>query len=131
MELFSQSTPGVAVRKLFLTCTCCPAVANLPGNVRALVETAQADWLFVELPVIAAPGLLAEIDRTLRWPRSLVACLTPAWAKAQRAKLLSPFQSLLLKEASTVIASPLDAAQAVDRLLPACRARTATCTISP
>ena len=117
MEAFCQGTPGVVVRKLSLPCLCCPAVSDLPGNVRALVETAEADWLFIEMPVIAAPGLLAEFDRMLCWPRPLVVCLTPTWAKAWHTQALSPFQSCLLDEADTVIANPGEATLATDALL--------------
>lgn len=85
--------------------------------------------VFAEQKMI--PRVFAAVVRAVTAARTLGACLTPAWAKAQRAKSLSPFQSLLLKKAGTVIASPLDAARAVDRLLPACGAHTATCTVSP
>jgi len=118
MENFCRETPGVVWRKLSLPCTCCPAAADLPGAVRALVGPARADWLFLELPVIAAPGLLAEFDQMLGWSRSFVACLTPRWARALAAEEIPPFQSVLFGQADIVIAGPSDAERAVDRLIP-------------
>lgn len=117
MENFCRETPVVAWRKLVLPCTCCPAAADLPDAVRALVGPARADWLFLELPVIAAPGLLGEFDRILGWSRSLVACLTPRWAQARTAEETSPFLSVLFGQADIVIAGPADAERAVEHLI--------------
>ena len=73
--------PGVVVRGCFLPCTCCPSAADLLAAVHGLVQANQPNWIFIEIPVIAAPGLIAEFDRMVRWPRSLVVGLTPAWVR--------------------------------------------------
>jgi hypothetical protein len=109
--------PGVVVRGCFLPCTCCPAAADLPAAVHGLVQANQPNWIFIEIPVIAAPGLIAEFDRMLRWPRSLVVCLTPAWVRARRMGLQSPFQSLLLETADVTISNDEEATAAMARVL--------------
>lgn len=110
--------PGVIVRGCFLPCTCCPAAADLPAAVHGLVAANQPNWIFIEIPVIAAPGLIAEFDRMVRWPRSLIVCLTPAWARARRMGSLSPFQSLLLETADVTISNDEEANAAMARVLP-------------
>jgi hypothetical protein len=110
--------PGVVVRGCFLPCTCCPAAADLPAAVHGLVAANQPNWIFIEIPVIAAPGLIAEFDRMVRWPRSLIVCLTPAWARARRMGSLSPFQSLLLETADVTISNDEEANAAMARVLP-------------
>jgi G3E family GTPase len=106
MDGFAQDTPGVTVRRLLLPCTCCPALADLPGALRALVAAVRPDWLFVEVPALAAAGLAAEFDRVLGWPRELVVCLDRAWATARREHGLSPFQMILLELADRVVSNP-------------------------
>ncbi len=106
MEKFAQDSPGVAVRRLLLPCTCCPALAELPGALRALVAAVRPDWVFVEVPALAAAGLVAEFDRVLGWPRELVVCLDRAWATAQREHASSPFQMVLLELADRVVSNP-------------------------
>jgi G3E family GTPase len=106
MEGFVQNTPGVTVRRLLLPCICCPALADLPGALRALVAAARPDWLFVEVPALAAAGLVAEFARVLGWPRELVVCLDQAWATARREHGLSPFQMVLLELADRVVSNP-------------------------
>lgn len=118
LENFCQETSGVTLGRLALPCLCCPGAAGLQGMVMALVRAAQADWLFLELPVLAAPGLLAEFDRDPGWPRSFVVCLTPRWAEALAAQEMPPFQAALFEEADAIIAGPVDALQAMDRLFP-------------
>jgi Ni2+-binding GTPase involved in maturation of urease and hydrogenase len=102
MEQFCAGFPGTALRKLSLPCLCCPAAADLPAAVRALVSESRADWIFVEVPAVAANGLLAEFDQQVGWPRSIVVCLNAAWAKAARSGMLSFFQSCLLDSADAV-----------------------------
>ena len=111
-------TPSVVVHECFLPCTCCPAAADLPSAVRGLVQASQADWLLIELPVIAAPGLITEFDRVVGWPRSVVVCLTPAWERARRMGLLAPFQMLLLETADMKIANVDEAMAAIARIVP-------------
>jgi hypothetical protein len=106
MEGFAQDTLGVTVRRLLLPCTCCPALAALPGALRALVAAVRPDWFFVEVPAMAAAGLVAEFDRVLGWPRELVVCLGRTWATAQREHALSPFQMVLLELADRIVSNP-------------------------
>jgi hypothetical protein len=80
MEGFAQGTPGVAVRRLLLPCTCCPA--------------------------LAAAGLVAEFERACGWPRELVVCLDRVWATHQREHASSPFQMVLLELADRVVLKP-------------------------
>jgi hypothetical protein len=105
-ERFAQETPGVAVRRVFLPCPCCPALADLPGAVNQLIAETGAAHLFLELPAVAAAGLLAEFDRTAGWPRQVVVCKSAAWADAGRRGVYSPFYGALLTLADTVIEPP-------------------------
>jgi Ni2+-binding GTPase involved in maturation of urease and hydrogenase len=105
-EKFVQETPGLAVRRVFLPCPCCPALADLPGTVNQLVAESGAAHLFLELPAVAAAGLLAEFDRTFGWPRQVVVCKSAAWADAERRGVFSPFYGGLLDLADTVIEPP-------------------------
>lgn len=106
MERFVQIVSDLTVRRLFLPCPCCPAVADLPRHARALVEESGADWLFVELPVLPAIGLIAEFDTFVHWPREVVVCLNAHWAKARRTRTLSYFQTRLVDAADRVIDTP-------------------------
>lgn len=83
MEGFARDTP-VTLGRLPLPCICCPSLADLPGTLRALVAAGSADSLFVEVPAMAAAGLLAEFDGVLGWPRELVVCLDRAVAAVSR-----------------------------------------------
>ena len=105
MELFAKNIPGVTVRRLHLPCPCCPARADLPGALRALVAV-RPDWLFVEVPALAAAGLAADFDRALGWPRELVVCLDQVWATHQREHALPPFQMVLLEIADRIVSNP-------------------------
>ena len=91
-EKFAAASPGLAVEKLFPPCICCPGLAGLSRAVRALAERAGMRRIFIELPLIATPGLLAEFDRDPAWPRELV-LLRPA------AGPLLPAEELLALEA--------------------------------
>jgi hypothetical protein len=106
MERFAQEPPGVAVRRVFLPCLCCPALADLTGGLRQLVADARTDWLFLEVPSIAAAGLLAEFDRAIGWPRQLVVCQGAASAEAPRRPDPAPFFSNLLDLADSVVPGP-------------------------
>ncbi len=106
MESFCADLPRLSLRKLFLPCLCCPEASDLSGAVGRLVTETGADWLFLELPVIAAPGLLAVFDRQIRIPRTVVMRLTPSWARAVKAGMLSPFQSGMFDAADVVITNP-------------------------
>ena len=117
-DTVGNGAPGVVVHGCFLPCTCCPAAADLPSAVRGLVEASQANWLFIEMPVIAAPGLITEFDRVVGWPRTIVVSLTPAWERARRLGLLSPFQMLLLETADLKIANDDEATAALARIVP-------------
>ncbi|MFA5056739.1 MAG: GTP-binding protein [Opitutaceae bacterium] len=106
MDRFAQDTPGVSVRQFIQPCLCCPALADLPGMLRALVAMLRPDWCFVEVPAITAAGLVAEFDRVLGWPRELVVCLDRAWAAARNEQGLSLFQMVLLELADRIVANP-------------------------
>ncbi|HXQ80929.1 MAG TPA: GTP-binding protein [Opitutaceae bacterium] len=106
MEGFAQRTPGVSVRRILLPCTCCAALADLPGAVRALVASERPNRIFVEVPAVAAAGLLAEFDRELGWQRELTVCLDRSWDMARREHALSPFQAELLERADRVVPNP-------------------------
>jgi len=106
MEGFARDTPGVVVWRLLLPCICCPSLADLPGTLRALVAPAYPDWLFVEVPALAAAGQLAEFDRACGWPREVVVCLDGAWTNARCEQTLSPFQMALLELAGSVVPNP-------------------------
>jgi hypothetical protein len=103
MERFAQGTPGVSVRRLLLPCTCCAALADLPGALCALVASVRPNWVFIEVPALAAAGLLAEFDRNLGWPRELAVCLDRAWETARLEHALSPFHMGLLERADQVL----------------------------
>lgn len=106
MERFARVVPRVSVRRLILPCLCCPGAAELPRRVRALAEESGADRLFVDLPVLAAAGLIAEFDALVRWPREIVVCLDAGWTAARHADSLSYFQFSLLSAADRVIDAP-------------------------
>jgi len=103
MERFAQEVPGVAARRIFLPCSCCPALADLPGALRQLIADVRPDWVFLEMPAIAVAGLLEEFDRAIGWPRQVVVCQGAAWVEAQRRHDLSPFFTNLLDLADAVV----------------------------
>ena len=105
-ENFAREVPLLAVRRLVLPCLCCPALANLPSAVQSLAASTGADWLFVEVPAIAAAGVIAEFDRALGWPRQVVICPGAAWEAAPRSAELPFFLSNLLSLADTVVTRP-------------------------
>lgn len=105
-ERFAQSTPGLSVRRLALPCPCCPALADLPGAVHALLVAARPDWLFFEVPALAAKGILADFDRTFGWPRGVVVCLDQAWTRALQDQRLLPFHLAMLELADRVVPYP-------------------------
>lgn len=108
-------TPGVVVHRCFLPCTCCQDAAALPTAVREIVEGRELKWLFLQVPILAAAGLVAEFDRVVRWPREFVINLTPAWEQARRRGTLSPFQMLLIEAASLTFANEREASAAIAR----------------
>lgn len=118
VENFCRESPGIALRKIVPTCTCCPGAVDLPGHALALTENGQTDWLLIELPVLSAPGLLAEFDRLLHWPRKLVTCLTPAWSRDYQTGEMSPFQSALFAKATMLVTNPAEAQAVLDRCSP-------------
>jgi hypothetical protein len=103
----ARNTTSVTVRRFPLPCTCRPALADLPGALRALTATVRPDWLFIEVPALAASGLLGEFDRALSWQREVVVCLDRAWASALQEQSLSPFHLALLELADHVVASQM------------------------
>ncbi len=94
--------PQVSVQTMVLPCLCCPSAIDLAGVVRTLVGIRRPDCLFLQLPVLAAAGLLAEFDTRLGWPREFVVCLNAAWSQARREEALSYFQFQLLSAATRV-----------------------------
>jgi len=116
MEGFMAARPGFALRKLFLPCFCCPGRSNLAGELRALVEKVSPDWTFIEMPAIAAVGLMPELDGTVGPGSLVVVCLSEAWAAAQRENMMMPFQTALIAAASAVITGSDDAERLIDQL---------------
>lgn len=100
---FAKRVPGVEVRWLALPCQCCPWLADLPRVARSCAETSGATWLVIDVPPLAASGLLAEFDRVLGWPRDVVVWLNAEWARARREDKLSPFQANLLALSGRVV----------------------------
>jgi Ni2+-binding GTPase involved in maturation of urease and hydrogenase len=102
-ERFARANPGLAVRRVLLACPCCPAQAFLPETVRALVAETGAEQVFLELPAVAAAGLLGEFDRELGWPREVVLLLDPRWERLHREGDAPPFLAVLAGSASTIL----------------------------
>ncbi|MDO8544114.1 MAG: hypothetical protein Q7S40_27040 [Opitutaceae bacterium] len=103
VERLAKIAPPITTRRVYLPCPCCPAAADLPGHIRALVDVSQPDWLFIELPVLPASGLVGEFDAVLGWERVLVVCLDDRWAEARRLHRFSPFQASFIESANQVI----------------------------
>jgi hypothetical protein len=107
--------PGARVNKLTLPCLCCPELAGLPAAVRSMCGApgGPVSHLFIKIPDIAAPRLLAEFDRAVGWPRTLVVCLGAGWARVRAAQQTLPlFLSTLLALADEIITPPADTAAA-------------------
>lgn len=102
-ENFVREVPRVAVHRLVLPCLCCPGLANAPSAMQRLAASSGADWLFVEVPALAAAGVIAEFDRVLGWPRQVVICPGAAWEAVPRTAELPFFLSHLLALADTVV----------------------------
>ena len=105
MEAFVREVPGVSVRRLLLPCTCCLALADLPGTLRETVEAVRPGWLFLEVPALVAAGLVAEFDRVLGWPREVAVCLDAGWGAALRDDSMSPFETAIIGLADCVVPS--------------------------
>lgn len=103
LERFARVVPGVTVRRFVLPCFCCPAAAELPRHARTLAEDSRADWLFIDLPVLAAGSLIAEFDALVRWPCEFVLCVDADWGKACHAGTLSFAQIALTDMADRVV----------------------------
>jgi hypothetical protein len=103
---FANTVPAVDVRCIFMPCLCCPGSADLPRIVRRFAEASRADWLFIEIPALAAAGLLAEFDAVVGWPREVVVWLSREWSRARRARALSVFQTRLLDLADQWVEQP-------------------------
>jgi hypothetical protein len=113
--------PDARVNKLTLPCPCCPELAGLPVAVRSMcgVPGEPVSHLFIKIPDIAAPRLLAEFDRMVGWPRTLVVCLSAAWARVRAAQQTLPlFLSTLLALADEIITPPADTGAADDKIIP-------------
>lgn len=108
-ERFAACGSDVAVRCVFMPCLCCPGSADLPGVARKFAASHAATHVFIEVPVLAAAGLLAEFDARLGWSRECVVWLNRAWATARRSGTLSPFQARLLGLADQVEDQPAPA----------------------
>jgi hypothetical protein len=104
MERFATIVPSVTVRRLFIPCPCCPPAADLPRYAQELVDASRPDWLFIELPVLSAAGLLGEFDCGLCWPREIVVCLDERWSKAHQRGKLSEFQMRIVQLADRLVA---------------------------
>ncbi len=109
MERFARETPGVTVHRLLLPCFCCPGLAEIGSAVGALVAASGASRLFIELPAIGAPGLVAEFDRAIGWPRRVLVFLDASWAAWRRDGRLLYYQTVLLDLAQAVAETPEEA----------------------
>lgn len=94
------------MRCIYMPCLCCPNTADLPRTARAFAQTIRAEWLFIEVPALAAVALVTEFDVVIGWPRELVVWLSREWDRARRAQALSVFQTRLLGLADLVIEQP-------------------------
>ncbi len=103
MERFAEAEPRMFVRRIELSCLCCPGRTDLARALRDFAEECAADLILVELPLLAAATQIAEFDALWTNPRELVVCLDDAWATARRAESLSFFQFRLLGAADRVI----------------------------
>jgi hypothetical protein len=103
---FADAEPAIPVRCLFMPCLCCPGMADLPRVARRFAEENQIEVLFIEVPPLAAAGLIGEFDHVLRWRREVVVCLNRDWDRARRSNTLSSFQTRLLLLADQVVAQP-------------------------
>jgi hypothetical protein len=103
--------PGARVNKLTLPCPCCPELVGLPVAVRSMCGDPgePVSHLFIKIPDIAAPRLLAEFDRVVGWPRTLVVCLSAVWSRVRATQQTLPlFLSTLLALADEIITPPAD-----------------------
>lgn len=116
MEGFIEGRAGLIFRKLFLPCLCCSCRSAVAGALRQLSDANTLEWIFVELPAVAAAGMISELDRTVGAGTFLVVCLNEAWAKARRDNEMMPFQSSLLAVASAVVAGSGDVDRVINRL---------------
>lgn len=103
-ERFARTVPGLAVRRVLLPCPCCPAQAFLPEVVRTLVAGTGVAQVLLELPAVAALGLLGEFDRELGWPRELVLVLDARWERLRHQGDAPPFLAALAGAADTIFA---------------------------
>lgn len=103
---FAARVPGIDVQWLAMPCQCCPWLADLPRVARKFADVNRAEWIVIDVPPLAAAGLLAEFDRVLGWPRDVVVWLNREWSRARTADTLSPFQANLLALASRVVEEP-------------------------
>lgn len=103
---FAGAEPAITVRCLFMPCLCCPGVADLPRVARRFADENRIEVLFIEVPALAAAGLIAEFDHILRWRREVVVCLNRDWDRARRANTLSVFQACMLALADQVVEQP-------------------------
>lgn len=111
-EQFVRSVPGVVVRRVLLRCPCCPAQAFLPEAARALAAETDLTQVFLELPAVAALGLLGEFDRELGWPRDIVLVLDARWERLRQQDDAPPFLAALLAVAGTLVGPPAPSAPA-------------------
>ncbi len=114
MERFAAEVPGVTMRKFSLPCLCCPAAADFPSEVRRLSEANRPNFIFVELPALAAAGLIAEFDRCLRWKRTVVVCFDPV-RTGERSR--SYFESRLADVADAIVVDSASATVAQEWVL--------------
>jgi hypothetical protein len=103
---FADAEPAIPVRCLFMPCLCCPGVADLPRVARRFAEENRIEVLFIEVPALAAAGLISEFDHILRWRREVVVCLNRDWDRARRTNTLSAFQARMLALADQVVEQP-------------------------
>lgn len=114
-ERFARTIPGLVVRRVLLPCPCCPAQAFLPETVRALIAETGAELVFLELPAVAAAGLLGEFDRELGWPREVVLAFDERWERLRREGDAPPFLAALAGSADRILGpAPATARPAAD-----------------
>lgn len=100
---FAEPDTAVEVRLVGMPCPCCARAADLPGVAQAFARETGASRLFIEVPAVAAHGLIAEFDAVLGWPRDVVVCLSSGWSRGREEQTLSMFQIQLLALATRIV----------------------------
>jgi hypothetical protein len=117
MSMFAKRYSNITVRKIVLPCLCCPALIRLSEVVRSLIAAVQAEWIFIEVPALAAASIVAEFDRVLAFHRSIVVCLDAAWLSIFKEGKESYFQHMLLNLADAVVSDANSSKKAAELVI--------------